>query len=441
MAHNRATLKRSVLFITGAACCIAPLLLTAQERPAPAQPAAQPAAQPGRGRGGQQGPVVNSPEVFADRRVTFRVLAPNAQKVELRTPGDIPGIGGRGGTPLQFTKDDKGIWEATTAPIPAGAYRYVFAVDGLTVVDSRNPITSQTNTTVYSLAIVPGSETFDTRNVPHGAVASVYYNSSALGGIRRMHVYTPPGYETSTAKFPVFYLLHGAGDVDDSWSSVGRAGFILDNLIAAGKAMPMIVVMPAGHVNGAGAALGAPPAVTGNAMPGIGGGPDPFVKDFVTDLMPYVEKNYRVLTDRQSRAIAGLSMGGAQTLNIAIPHLDKFAYIGVFSSGIIGGAGRGAAAPPTGTPAPPFGEAWEKQNLAALDNAAQRKGLRLLWFSTGKDDGLITTTRSTVELLKKHGFNPVFLESEGAHTWLNWRDYLAAFAPQLFKPAARATTN
>jgi len=278
---------------------------------------------------------------------------------------------------------------------------------------------------------VPGSDVFDTKNVPHGAVASVHYNSTALGGIRRMHVYTPPGYESGRDRYPVFYLLHGAGDVDDSWSSVGRAGFILDNLIAAGKAKPMIVVMPAGHVNGAGAALGGQvPAAAANGMPGVGAGPDPFASDFMNDIVPYVEKNYRVLTDRQNRAIAGLSMGGNQTLNISMAHLDKFAYIGVFSSGIISG-GRGAAAPPDNAP---FAEAWEKQNLTALDNAAAKRGLNLLWFSTGKDDGLIGTTRNTVELLKKHGFKPVFLESEGAHTWLNWRDYLAAFAPQLFQP-------
>jgi len=155
--------------------------------------------------------------------------------------------------------------------------------------------------------------------------------------------------------------------------------------------------------------------------------------------MPYVEKNYRVLTDRQSRAIAGLSMGGAQTLNIAIPHLDKFAYIGVFSSGVLGGGGRGRGDTPPPTPPPPFGEAWEKANLAALDNAATKKGVRLFWFSTGKEDGLIATSKNTVDLLKKHGFAPVFLESEGGHTWLNWRDYLSQFAPQLFQPAQKST--
>jgi enterochelin esterase family protein len=219
---------------------------------------------------------------------------------------------------------------------------------------------------------------------------------------------------------------------------VGRAGFILDNLIAAGKAKPMIVVMPAGHVNGAGAALGGTvPSAAVQGNPGIGSGPDPFANDFQTDLLPYVEKNYRVLTDRQSRAIAGLSMGGNQTLNIAIPHLEKFAYIGVFSSGIISGA-RGAAPADTTTP---FGAPWEKQNLAALDNAATKRGLNLLWFSTGKEDFLIDTTRSTVELLKKHGFKPVFIESQGAHTWLNWRDYLSVFAPQLFQGQRSPTSS
>lgn len=288
-------------------------------------------------------------------------------------------------------------------------------MNGVTVVDSRNPMTSQTNTTVYSLVIVPGSEVFDTRAVPHGAVASVLYTSTALGGIRRMHVYTPPGYESGREKYPVLYLLHGAGDVDQFWSTVGRAGVILDNLIAARKAKPMIVVMPSGHVNGAGAALGAE----------IPAADDAFLKDFTADILPYVEKTYRALTDRQNRAIAGLSMGGMQTLNIAIPHLDQFAYVGVFSSGILAAGQRGESAP--------FGEAWEKQNLAALDNASTKRGLKLLWFGTGKADFLIETTKSSVALMKKHGFAPVFVESEGGHTWLNWRDYLSEFAPQLFR--------
>ena len=201
---------------------------------------------------------------------------------------------------------------------------------------------------------------------------------------------------------PVFYLLHGAGDSDDAWSSVGRAGFILDNLIAAGKAKPMIVVMPAGHTRAV--PFGGPPP------PPVAPPADEFEQEFLKDIMPSVEKNYRVLADRKHRAIAGLSMGGGQTLNLAIPHQDKFAYVGVFSSGLFGAfpipAARVTRSPLTASARSP----WEEQHLAELDNADWKKGLKLLWFSTGKDDFLLQTTRSTVDLLKKHGFN-VYEES------------------------------
>ena len=409
----------SVLATTVVAAVIASAAVAARQA-APAAPAAAP-----QGRGGAQAPAVVSPEVLPDRRITFRLNAPQAQSVRL-SAGDIPGLGQTG----VMTKGENGVWSVTVGPVPAGAYRYNFNVDGVAVIDPRSPAISESNNNVWSVAYVAGSEWFDTKNVPHGAVSKVTYYSTALQRDRRMHIYTPPGYEAGTGKYPVFYLLHGAGDSDDAWTSEGRAAVILDNLIAAKKAKPMIVVMPAGHVNGAGAPLGGtvPPSAA-QGMPGIGPGPDPFANDFLTDIVPYIEKNYRVLTDRQNRAIAGLSMGGNQTLNIAIPHLEKFAYIGVFSSGIISG-GRGAAPPQSG----PFAAVWEKQNLAALDNAVNKRGLNLLWFSTGKDDGLIPTTKNTVALLQKHGFNPVFLESQGAHTWLNWRDYLSQFAPQLFQP-------
>ena len=258
------------------------------------------------------------------------------------------------------------------------------------------------------LVNVPGSDFMDTKNVPHGAVASITYYSTSLQRFRRMHVYTPPGYERGEGKLPVFYLLHVAFDCDHSWSSVGRAGFILDNLIAAGKAKPMVVVMPAGHA--APFTWGAP----------IGQSGDEFIKDFLGDIMPHVEKNYRVYTDRQHRAIAGLSMGGAQTLNIAIPKLDQFAYIGVFSSGVF--------SPPGGN----AGSTWEEQQREALDNAKLKDGLKLVWFSTGKEDFLIETSRATVATLKKHGFNVIYEESAGGHTWPNWRNYLSQFAPQLF---------
>ncbi len=376
---------------------------------------AQPAAQPPRNRG-PQGPQVVSPELSSDGHVTFRILAPKAESVKL-SAGDIPG----NGSGAEMTKGTNGVWEVTLGPIDPGAYRYNFNVEGVSVIDPRNPATSESNNNVWSLVYVPGADFMDTKQVPHGAVGKLTYYSKTLQRFRRLHVYTPPGYELGRGKFPVFYLLHGAGDSDDSWTSVGRASFILDNLIAAGTAKPMIVVMPAGHTRAFG--FGAPG----------GGAPRPptdeFVQDFLTDIMPCVEKTYRVYTDRKHRAIAGLSMGGGQTINIAIPNLEKFSYVGVYSSGIFGILGRAPGANPNAAPGP----SWEEQHKAVLDNAPLRKDLKLFWFATGKEDRLIETSRATVEMFKKHGFEPVFLETSGAHTWINWRDYLNEFAPQLFR--------
>jgi enterochelin esterase family protein len=355
--------------------------------------------------------------VDAERKVTFRIVAPNAQAVRV-TGGDMPGIG-RG----EMTKGENNVWEATIGPVPAGAYRYNFNVDGVTAIDPRNPATSESNNNTWSLVVVPGSDLFDTKNVPHGAVAEVNYHSESLKRNRRMHVYTPPGYETSTEKYPVFYLLHGASDSDNSWSTVGRAGFILDNLIAAGKAKPMLVVMPAGHTSAGGFGRG------GRRGGGAGAGGerpvDEFTADFVGSIRPYIEKTYRVKTDRGSRAIAGLSMGGAQTLNIAIPKLEDYGYVGVYSSGVFGIAGgRGGGA---------GSNAFEEQNLKVLDNADLKNDLKLVWFGIGKDDFLLETSRSTVKMLEKHNFKVTNKETDGGHTWLVWRDYLAEFAPQLFQ--------
>ena len=354
-----------------------------------------------------RGPRVISPEVAADRHVTFRILAPKAEAV-LLSGSDIPGVG-RG---ADMTKDPNGVWEVTLGPIDPGAYRYNFNVDGVSVIDPRSSCTSESNTNVWSLVYVPGSDFMDTKDVPHGAVAEVTYYSTSLKRFRRMHVYTPPGYQSGQGRYPVFYLLHGAFDCDDSWTSVGRAGFILDNLIAAGKVRPMVVVMPAGHTGA---------WTFGRRLP-----IDEFVQDFVNDIMPHAEKSYRVYTDRQHRAIAGLSMGGAQTLNIAIPHPEKFAYVGVFSSGIFGITGGG----PGGAPS---GPTWEEQHKESLDGAELKNGLKLLWFATGKDDFLVETSRATVEMLRKHGLDVVYKETAGAHTWINWRAYLHEFAPQLFR--------
>src|SRR5713226_6510582 len=252
---------------------------------------AQPAAQPPRGRG-PQGPQVVSPEVSADRRVTFRILAPKAEAVRLNGT-DMPG----NDQSAAMAKGTNGVWEVTLGPIEPGAYRYNFNVDGVSVIDPRNPATSESNNNVWSLVCVPGSGFMDTKDVPHGAVSAVTYYSKALGKFRRMHVYTPPGYESGKGKYPIFYLLHGAGDCDEAWTSIGRAGFILDNLIAAKKAKPMLVVMPAGHTRsdfGFGAR-----GASGSGQPPV----DEFGQDFLTDIMPYAEKHYRVRSGRENRAI------------------------------------------------------------------------------------------------------------------------------------------
>ncbi len=298
--------------------------LLAADQPAAAAPPASP-----RGRGGRGNamPAVKSAEILPDRQITFRIYAPQATNVRFSS-SDIVNLGAK----AQMTKDTNNIWETTVGPVEPGAYRYNFNVDGVSATDPNSPLVSESNTHLQSLVVVPGNDLMDTKDVPHGAVAQITYYSKSLGRFRRMHVYTPPGYEANQEKYPIFYLLHGAQDNDTAWPTVGRAGIILDNLIAAGKAKPMVVIMPAGHTTAA------------TTMTGIGPGSgrggeqqsDEFYQDFANDIMPYAESHYRVFTDRQHRAIAGLSMGGAQTLHAAFLHLENFAYVGVFSSGIFG---------------------------------------------------------------------------------------------------------
>ncbi len=380
------------------------LLVTAAAAAPPAPALAPPAPAP-------EPPPVVSPEVQADGRVVFRIKAPDAKAVRISS-GDMAGLDKETG---KLAKGKEGVWETTVGPLPPGSYRYNFNLDGVAVIDPRNPASSESNNNVWSLVHVPGAAFMDVGKVPHGAVAQITYFSTALDRFRRMTVYTPPGYEKGGGKFPVFYLLHGSSDSDNSWTSIGRAAVILDNLIAAKQARPMIVVMPHGHTS----SIRTP---SNN---------EDFVREFLADILPTVEKNYRVLTDRRNRAIAGLSMGGGQTLHIAIPHLDKFAYVGVFSSSMPGlprVARPGQPAPPPPPPGPP----WEEQNKAALENPALKKGLALFWIGTGKDDFGAENTKKSVDIFTRYGFSPVFKLSEGGHTWANWRDYLNEFAPQLF---------
>jgi enterochelin esterase family protein len=346
-----------------------------------------------------------SPEVLPDKQVTFRLYAPEAKTVKVNGEWFNSLEGQRNAThDLQAAAN--GVWSVTIGPLMPGVFRYRFIVDGVQVADPRNPNGSGSFYYVYSVFSVPGLDYQDIQDVPHGAVASVWYQSKTLGILRRMHIYTPPGYEAGKGKYPVFYLLHGAGDADDVWTTEGHANFIMDNLIAAKKVKPMIVVMPAGHT----------PSQAPGGVPGGMRGRD-FEQAFWQDIMPYVESHYRVRLDRNSRAIAGLSMGGMQTLNITMAHLDKFAYIGVFSSGWL-----------RQTP-----EAIEKEYGTELSDVRAQKGLRVFWFATGKDDGLLPSTRTSVEILKKHGFKVELNETSGLHNWINWRDYLHQFAPRLFQ--------
>jgi enterochelin esterase family protein len=341
---------------------------------------------------------LTSPVVGADGRVTFQLYAPKAIEVQLRSEGPAPFAN------QALTKSDSGVWRLT-AQVPADLYIYWFDVDGVPVADPHNNRPRVNMTTVRSLLEVPGpaSEFFAERGVPHGQVAAIHYQSKALGVPRRMQVYTPPGYTTSNQRYPVLYLLHGAGDNDLSWLMAGRANFILDNLIAAGKAKPMIVVMPAGHT-----------------PPPQGGAPaaDAFARDLLGDVVPYVEQNYRTLAGREQRAIAGLSMGGQQTLTIGLTNLDKFSHLGVFSSGWFGQDGAAAFA---------------RNNAAVLSDPKINDRIRLFWLATGKDDFVLPSTKAALALLDEHKIRHSYKETEGGHTWPNWRAYLNEFVPLLFR--------
>lgn len=354
---------------------------------------------------------LKSVTILADGKISFKIYAPMASEVRL------------GGTDIPVSinnsllkKRENGIWEIIVGPVESGAYRYNFMVDKIAVIDPRNPVTSESNMNTWSLIYVPGADFMDIKDIPHGAISEVTYFSESLHRFRRMHIYTPPGYESGDGKYPIFYLLHGAFDCDNSWSTVGRARFILDNLIAEKRAVPMVIVMPAGHTE---------PFSFSSMLDSSRPMFDEFVEEFNKDIKPFVENHYRVYTDRKSRAVAGLSMGGWQTINIGIPNLAEFAYLGVFSSGIFG---------ITGTM---FGNnkgpSWEDKNKVILSDDKLKDDLKLIWFATGKDDFLLETSRASVALLKKYGFDVTYKESEGGHTWKNWREYLNEFAQLLFK--------
>lgn len=348
-----------------------------------------------------------SPDVQADGRVIFRVYAPNAQKVEVSLEGTKD--------PFVAQKDDQGIWSATTGALQPDLYGYSFVIDGTTFADPLNTDYKSNLLFVGNVVHVPSTtpQSWDDIDIPHGAVHHQFYKSAVVGDDRDYFVYTPPNYDpASKQKYPVLYLLHGFSDRADGWTAMGKANFILDSLIHDGKAKPMIVVMTLGY--------GAPEIV--QRTPQFAAGFqnkelrtrnfDRYTEALLKEVMPAVEKNYRVSTDRESRAIAGLSMGGAESLLTGLNHLDKFGYIGSFSAGGLGSD--------------------LDSQFPSLDVKAAQK-VRTLWIACGTEDGLIKPNREFIAWLKTKGIEPTAIETPGMHTWMVWRRNLDTFAPLLFQ--------
>jgi enterochelin esterase-like enzyme len=347
-------------------------------------------------------PVI-SPEVQADGRVTFRLQAPNAKEVQLRCEGVSPSA---------MQKDERGVWTFSTPPLEPDIYAYTFRVDGLPLIDPHNPLLKYNLLNTESQVAVSGAkpQVWEISDVPRGTLHRHFYKSAVAGDERDFIVYTPPGYDASAAqRYPVLYLLHGYSDDPTAWSAVGRANVILDNLIAGGRAKPMVIVMPLGYgtmdvVRAGWSRVRDRDLWQRNA--------DGFAKALLDEVMPQVEKAYRVSTDRQSRAIAGLSMGGTESLTVGLNHLDRFAWVGAFSSG---GLNTNFAA-----------------QFPGLD-AKANDSLRLLWIACGKEDGLLKPNQQFCDWLRSKNITFTWVESPGGHSFRVWRRYLAEFAPLLFK--------
>jgi enterochelin esterase-like enzyme len=382
-----------------------------------------PATSPGTGGGQARAAKVRSPEVLADGRVTFRLLAPKATEVLVRGNWER----GRG---LPMTKEDSGLWSYTTpAPLQPELWAYTFSVDGVRTLDPSNYNVARDGVGFMNTVLVLGetSAVFQARPVPHGTMATMWVPSTAMKTPRRMFVYTPPGYEDSSTRYPVLYLLHGSGGDEEAWPVMGIANVIMDNLIAQGRAKPMIVVMPNAYWNEiasldvAGPRTAPPPGV------GSGGVPpqyDANEKDIVDDLIPFVDKHYRTLPGRENRALAGLSMGASITVNVAVKRLDVFASIGVLSAGMFRGA-----------PDAPGGAALLEKISPDffVDPAATNKKLRLFFFSCGTEDPRIPALTKLQEELRSRKIKFTFKSYPGEHEWKVWRHSLADMAPMLFQ--------
>jgi enterochelin esterase-like enzyme len=340
-----------------------------------------------------------SPAVHADRTITFRVRAPNATNVTVS--GEWPGT-------KTMTKDDAGNWSVTVGPLVPELYSYSFSIDGFQTLDPGNPAVKPGRSPRTSMVEVTGAPPLPhewNAAIPHGTVREHWYQSKSVSARRSLHVYTPPGYDQSRKDLPVMYLLHGNGDNDGTWAALGRANVILDNLIAAKKAKPMIVVMTDGHP------YISPPGVSPTNATERGRNTKAYERDLIEDVMPFIEANYRTINKRESRAIIGLSMGGGQSLHVGLNHLDRFAWVGAMSAAVPG----------------------ENDIASALADAkATNKKLKTFWIAIGKDDFLLSRNKAFDELLMTKGITHIYKITEGNHSWPVWRKYLAEFAPIVF---------
>ena len=368
---------------------------------------------------------IESVVINKDNSVTFRFLGPNAKRVQV--VGDFveeaenSPVGGMVGAGLvDMTKANDSLWVYTTKPLPSELYSYTFMVDGTSTIDPNNPYVYRDFATVTNVFVVGNGQAdlYQVHKVPHGTLSHRWYTSEGLGMTRRINIYTPAGYEQSgDKKYPVLYLLHGMGGDEDEWVHFGRACQILDNLIAQGKAEPMILVMPNGHA-GMEAAPGEsslgyykPYHFTKGTMDGA------FEANF-KEIIYFVETNYRVLADKEHRAIAGLSMGGFHSINISRYYENTFDYVGLFSAAVV-------TLPKTNSGVyDNFDETLQKQ----INN-----GLKLYWVGIGKDDFLYKANCDFRKKLDQMGMKYTYVETEGGHIWKNWRVYLSQFAPLLFK--------
>lgn len=366
-----------------------------------------------------------SPQINADNTVTFRFVAPKALKVQvtgdfLPTSSiqtqwgkfDIPGV-----ADLKEGKD--GIWEYTTPqPLASELYNYTFIVDGLSGLrDPNNAYIQRDIANIFNYFIIGGGKGDDymVRDVPHGSVSKVWYDSPVAGHARRMSIYTPAGYENGRGRYPVLYLLHGMGGDEEAWLCTGRAAQIMDNLIASGRAKPMIVVMTNGCMKHNGA-----PGETAEGMykPYNSGSSDGTFEAHFKDVIKYVDSHYRTIAKSSGRAIAGLSMGGFHSIHTSAYMPKTFDYVGVFS---------GAIWPGKDVESKVYAD-FEGQLATQFSNP-----LKLYYIAIGKTDFLYKANQDYRALLDSKGYPYVYVESEGGHIWRNWRDYLVDFAPRLFK--------